>query len=64
MTKDFDGVKVFSETKHLERNGIGDKVTAWKMEHARSIEVVETIVQQSSDQQFHCLSIVLFYKNK
>ncbi|MCA9541652.1 MAG: hypothetical protein KC620_22300 [Myxococcales bacterium] len=59
----YDGVKVFTATKALEREHLGEKVTAW-IERHRDCVIVDTTVCQSSDQQFHCLSIVIFYRNK
>lgn len=57
----YNGVRVFTATKALEREKLGETITAWLRDHA-NLEVVDTVVQQSSDQQFHCLSIILFYR--
>jgi hypothetical protein len=57
----FEGVKVFSATMQLERDQLGDRVAKWLGEHPDR-EVVEHIVLQSSDDRFHCLSIILFYR--
>jgi len=54
------GVKVFTATKAREREMLGDVVTRWLAENPRT-RVVDKIVTQSSDSQFHCLSITLFY---
>ncbi|HET7754709.1 MAG TPA: hypothetical protein VFK85_12440 [Anaeromyxobacteraceae bacterium] len=59
----FTGVKVFSATKAKEREEIGESVTRWLRSNA-DLEVVDTIVRQSSDNEFHCLTIVLFYREK
>ena len=59
--KDYDGLKVFSATKALERDALGEKVTAWLDRH-REYEIVDTVICQSSDNQFHCLSITVFYR--
>lgn len=37
---------------------MGDRVTAWIAAH-RNVRIVETIVELSSDLEFHCLSIVM-----
>ena len=58
----FTGVKVFSATMVKERNALGEVVTAWLA--ANSVEVVETVVRQSSDSEYHCISITLFYVKK
>lgn len=52
-------VKVFSETKHRERNRIGDKITEW-LAAKPDLRIVRTEVSQSSDSEFHCLTITLF----
>jgi hypothetical protein len=57
------GVKVFSATKAKEREELGDHVTRWLRSNA-DLEVVERVVTQSSDNEFHCLTIVLFYREK
>jgi hypothetical protein len=60
---DITGVKVFSATKAREREGLGDLITAWIRSHPEH-EIVDKIVTQSSDSEFHCLTITLFYKHK
>jgi hypothetical protein len=59
----YDGARVFSATKALEREGLGNKLTDW-LEANPDKEVVDTVVRQSSDRQFHCLSIIVFYRLK
>lgn len=56
----FNGVKVFSATMAQERDQLGEKVTAWLGERPE-LQVVDTIVTQSSDEAFHCLAITVFY---
>ena len=56
----FTCVKVFSATKAREREELGDTVTRWLKSNA-DFEVVDTCVSQSSDNEFHCLSMVIFY---
>ncbi len=51
-------IKVFSVTKAKERLVLGERVTAWIAEHPE-LEISRSIVMQSSDRQFHCISIVL-----
>lgn len=58
----YDSVKVFSATKAKEREALGEVMTAWLRRVEGEIEVVDTRVIQSSDQQFHCLTIVVFYR--
>lgn len=59
----FTGVKVFSATKAKEREELGETITRWLNANA-DIEIVDKAIQQSSDNEFHCLSIVLFYKQR
>ena len=61
-TTDYDAVKVFSATKAMEREGLGERVSRW-LDENQDVEVVETVVRQSSDQQFHCLTIIVFYRH-
>lgn len=63
MVAGYDGVKVFSATKALERDALGEKITAWLDRH-REYSVVDTVVCQSSDNEFHCLTITVFYRRK
>jgi hypothetical protein len=57
----FDGVKVFSATKANDRAVLGDVVTAWIQDHPEN-EVIDTVVRQSSDRAFHCLTFTLFWR--
>ena len=57
----FTGVKVFSATKAWEREQISERVTEWIGSNP-GVELVDKIVTQSSDSEFHCLTITLFYK--
>jgi hypothetical protein len=59
----FTGVKVFSATKAKERDDLGEQVTRWLRANG-DLEIVDRTVMQSSDNEFHCLSVVLFYKPK
>jgi hypothetical protein len=59
--KQYLGVKVFSCTKAREREAMGETITAWI--HANpKFELVDKIVTQSSDAEFHCLAITVFYR--
>lgn len=59
----FQGVKVFSSTLARDRETMGDSITRWLRENP-GLEVVDKIVTQSSDKQFHCLTITLFYRER
>lgn len=53
-------VKVFSATKSREREGLGQRVTEW-LRGDPSIRVDDRVIRQSSDHEYHCVSIVIFY---
>ena len=57
----FTGVKVFSATKHKERDEMGETVTRWLNNKRGTIEIVDKIVTQSSDSEYHCVTITIFY---
>ena len=57
----FTGVKVFSATKAKDREELGEMVTRWLRENSDA-SIVDKIVTQSSDQEFHCLTITIFYQ--
>ncbi len=59
----FTGVKIFSATKAKEREELGEHVTRWIKSNS-DLEVVDQVVRQSSDNEFHCLSILLFYRQR
>jgi hypothetical protein len=54
------GVKVFSATKARDRDQLGEKITDWLRANP-GLEIIEKTVRLSSDSEFHCLSIVLFW---
>lgn len=60
----FNGVKVLCATMYRDREALGETVTAW-LETARrrpGFQVVDVVVRQSSDEAFHCITIVIFFK--
>lgn len=60
----WNAVKVFSATKARERMALGEKVTAFVEDLVLNHDggaIVRTDTLQSSDSEFHCLTIVLFY---
>ena len=59
----FTGVKVFSTTLARDREVMGDQITRWLEGHP-GLEIVDRQVTQSSDKEFHCLTITLFYREK
>ena len=59
----FSGMKIFSTTLARDREHMGDNITRWLKENPQ-VEVVDKVVTQSSDQEFHCLTITLFYQER
>ena len=56
----FNGVKIFSATMFQQRGQLGETVTAWIAANP-SAQVTEFVVTQSSDAEFHCIAISVFY---
>ena len=54
------GAKVFTATKAKDREELGETVTRWIRDNPRA-RILDKIVTQSSDSEFHCLTITLFY---
>ena len=55
------GAKVFTATKARDRDGLGEVLTRWIRENPKA-QIIDKIVTQSSDREFHCLSITIFYE--
>jgi hypothetical protein len=55
----FTRVEVFTATVSAERRDLGRRVTQWIKDNPEA-EIVDKVVTQSSDNEFHCLSITLF----
>ena len=58
----YNAVKVYSATKARDREHLGDRLTDWLDDHPE-VSVIDTVVTQSSDKEFHCLSITIFYQS-
>jgi hypothetical protein len=58
----FNGAKVFTATKAADRHVLGEVITAWLAANPDK-EIVDKTVTQSSDSEFHCLSITIFYRS-
>ena len=59
----FTGVKIFSTTLARDRDALSERITRWITENP-GLEIVDELVRQSSDKEFHCLSILLFYRDQ
>ena len=54
-------MKVFSVTKASDRDLLGEDINRWMREN-KDLEVTHQEVLQSSDWEFHCITIVLFFR--
>ncbi len=59
----FSGIKVFSTTLARDRENMGENITKWIKDNPNA-EIVDKVVTQSSDKEFHCLTITLFYRRR
>ena len=64
FTGPFEGIKVFSSTMAAERAQMSDRITEWLERNKGTIFIVGSVVTQSSDSAFHCVTITLFYNGK
>jgi hypothetical protein len=55
------GAKVFTATKARDRDGLGEVLTRWIQDNPQA-RIIDKVVTQSSDREFHCLSITIFYE--
>jgi hypothetical protein len=62
-TPAFTGMKIFSTTLARDREQMGETITRWLADNP-NLEIVDKIVTQSSDKEFHCLTITLFYRER
>jgi hypothetical protein len=53
-------VKVFSATKMRDREVLGERITEWL--HELRPNIIGRIVTQSSDAEYHCLTITIVYE--
>ena len=63
MNPVFTGMKIFSTTLDRDREAMGVNITRWLHDNPQ-FEIVDKIVTQSSDKEFHCLTITLFYRER
>jgi len=55
------GAKVFTATKARDREELGEVITRWIQDNPER-RIVDKVVTQSSDSEFHCLSITIWYE--
>ena len=54
-------VKVFTAPKAREREALGERITEWLRQSPPS-EITDVQVTQSSDDEFHCLTISFLFE--
>jgi hypothetical protein len=59
----FTGCKVFSATLARDRDAMTDTINNWLAKHPE-LDIVDKTVTLSSDKQFHCLTIILFFRDR
>ena len=59
----FSGIKVFSTTLARDREQMGETITRWIKDNP-NVEITDKVVTQSSDKEFHCLTVTLFFRPK
>lgn len=59
----FTGVRVFSATLARDREAMGEAITKWIHDNP-AMDIVDWHATQSSDREFHCLTITIFYRSK
>lgn len=52
--------KTFTATRAREREELGEVVTRW-LKANPEVRVVDAVATQSSDREFHCLSLTVFF---
>ena len=52
---------MFAATKAREREKLGETISAW-MAKNRHLVPVDRTVTQSSDNEFHCVTVTLFWR--
>jgi len=55
-----NGIKVFTATKTADREMLGERVSEW-LSQFPDLPILKKVVVQSSDKEYHCLSIVIMF---
>lgn len=61
MEKAKTGLKIFSATKAKDREFLGETITDWIRSHPE-FDIMDKVITQSSDAEFHCLAITILYR--
>ena len=61
MDVSFNGVKVFTGATEMQRKRLGEVVTDWLGSH-HDFHIVDMCVLQTSDREYHCVTITIFYR--
>jgi len=63
--RDINGVEIFSASRMRDRGELDARMTAWlrrkQADSRNSFEIVDVVVTQSSDSEYHCYSATFFY---
>lgn len=59
--KGYNAVMIFSATMAREREQLGDRISNWIKQ--TQPDIIDCVVKQSSDSQFHCITLVFFYRS-
>ena len=60
----FNGIHVIAATMFQQRQTLGEQVTAWLEDAAKTrpgFQLIDIVVRQSSDDAYHCTSIIIFF---
>lgn len=60
----FNAVEIFFATKAADREALGERLISWMTHRSLSLSDIHVEVRQSSDAEFHCLTWIVFYKDK
>lgn len=55
-----NGTQIFCATMNREREQLSDRVTDWLRDNPQ-VDIVDIRTLQSSDSEFHCITIVVLY---
>ena len=64
MKSAFNGIHVIAATMFQQRQTLGEQVTEWLENAAKTrpgFQLVDIVVRQSSDEEYHCISIIIFF---
>ena len=54
-------VRIWRRLGAHDREELGELITRWLESQSGKIKLVDKVVTQSSDNEYHCVTVVLFY---